>query len=154
MSSTPTSADPAITALRIALEQAGHDLAEVLVKRVEMEDQPHHVVVRYNPLDAEDFKQEEEMSSSYCETLQQAGWQRALDLGSLVLVPNIPPRDTAPDSYIASWSIAVDCAVDHQGAADQARERQIDTGITEALWEVTDAAGRSTQVLTQDPDLS
>ncbi|WP_274036282.1 hypothetical protein [Streptomyces sp. MMBL 11-1] len=154
MSSTPTSADPAVTALRIALEQAGHDLAEVLFQRVELENQSHYVVVRYNPLDAEKFKREEEMSTSYSETLQQAGWQAALDLGSLVLVPNIPPRDTAPDSYIASWSISIDCAINDQGAADQARERQLDTGITEALWDVTDAAGRSTQVLTQDPDLS
>ncbi|MFI1189660.1 hypothetical protein [Streptomyces californicus] len=154
MSSIPTLADPAITALRIALEQAGHDLAEVLVERVELVDQLHYVIVRYNPFDAENFKREEEMSTSYRDSLHQAGWQGALDLGSLVLVPNIPPRDTAPDSYIASWSIAIDGAVNNQGAADQARERQLDTGITEALWDVTDAAGRSTQILTQDPDLS
>ncbi|MFJ1662581.1 hypothetical protein [Streptomyces anthocyanicus] len=154
MSNTSTSADPAITALRIALERAGHDLAEMLVERVELENQSDYIVVRYNPLDAEDFKREEEMSTSYSATLQEAGWQAALDLGSLVLVPNIPPRDTGPDTYIASWSIAIDCAVNNQGAADQARERQLDLGITEALWDVTDAAGRSTQVLTQDPDLS
>lgn len=140
--------------MRIALEQAGHDLAEVLVERVAPEGQSHYIVVRYNPLNSDDFAHEETTTTSYTGTLQTAGWQAALDLGSLVLIPGIPPQDTAPDSFIATWSIAVECAVDGQGAADQARERQLDAAVTEALWEVTDAAGRTTQVLTQDPDLS
>ncbi|GLF98052.1 hypothetical protein [Streptomyces yaizuensis] len=149
-----TRADPAITAIRITLELAGHDLTEILLSRVAQEHGSPYLTVRYNPDDSEDFRRKEKVTAAYARALQDAGWHGALDMGALVLIPGVPPQDTAADSFVAAWSIGVEYAIEAQGAADQARERQLDAGITEALWEVTDAAGRIKQVLTQDPDLS
>ncbi|WP_372412791.1 hypothetical protein [Streptomyces luteireticuli] len=107
----------------------------------------------FNPYGPDAWDQEEEQHAAYTATLRKAGWCNTLDLGRLVLVPGVPTTSShAP--FTATWSIAIDDASSPQQAAEHARERQIDTGITEALWEVRDAVGRTHTVFTADPDLA
>ncbi|MFI1765315.1 hypothetical protein ACH41H_25095 [Streptomyces sp. NPDC020800] len=147
-----TETDPAVAAVRTALADPSHDLGEVIVGRPG--DTARFLIVRFNPVDGEDFDAEGEMHAAYTIALRAAGWRDALDLGDLVLVPEVPLADTEPGTFIASWAITIDRATDVQDAADQARERQLDLGVTEAVWTVTDSVGRTATVHTQDPDLS
>lgn len=149
---TTAQADPAISAVRAALDAAGHKLSELLVLRPDRGAE--HLVVRYNPLSSDTWDLEEEQSTAYAETLRRAGWESAVDLGALVFIPHVPVPTTAPKTYVASWRIAIGNVDDAQQAADEARERQLDPGVTESLWTVTDAVGRSRTIHCSDPDLS
>ncbi|MFE6273940.1 hypothetical protein ACFVQ9_34705 [Streptomyces goshikiensis] len=147
-----TETDPAIAAVCTALADARHDLGEVIVARPG--DTARFLIVRFNPVDSEDFDAEGEMHAAYTVALRAAGWRDALDLGELVLVPEVPLADTGPGTFTAAWAITIGHATDVQDAADQARERQLDLGVTEAVWTVADSVGRTATVHTQDPDLS
>ncbi|MBQ0888589.1 hypothetical protein KBZ94_27330 [Streptomyces sp. RM72] len=150
--STTTQADPAISAVRAALDAAGHELSELLVFRPDRDAE--HLVVRFNPLSSDTWDLEEEQSTAYAKTLRRAGWENAVDLGALVFLPDVPAPTTAPKTYVASWRIAVDGIDDAQQAAEEARARQLDPGVTESLWTVTDAVGRTRTIHCSDPDLS
>lgn len=137
--------DAAVEAIRAALADAGYDPGEVLVLSVGTD--PRHVIVRYNP-DGDSWAQEEEHCAGYALTLRRAGWGRALDLESLVLIPDVP-HAAEPGQYTATWQIDVD-GDDPAGAAAEARDRQLDSGVTEALWTLTDHLGRAAAVTTSD----
>ncbi|MGN4161602.1 hypothetical protein ACRWOO_18355 [Streptomyces sp. NEAU-PBA10] len=145
-------ADPAVSAVRAALDAAGHELSELLVFRPDLG--ATHLVVRYNPLSSDTWDLEEEQNAAFAKTLRRAGWESAVDLGALVFIPDVPAPSTAPRTFLAAWRIAIDDVDDAQQAADEARGRQVDLGITESLWTVTDAVGRSRAVHCSDPDLS
>ncbi|MEU4077669.1 hypothetical protein [Streptomyces venezuelae] len=149
---TTAQADPAVSAVRAALDAAGHELSELLVFRPDLGVE--HLVVRYNPLSSDTWDLEEEQNTAYAKTLRRAGWESAVDLGALVFIPDVPAPSTAPKTYVASWRIAVDDVDDAQQAADEARARQLDPGVTESLWTVTDAVGRTRTIHCSDPDLS
>lgn len=145
ISAVPAS-DPAITAVRATLSAGGHDLRELLI--LSFGTEPRYVVVRYNPW-GDTGGHEQDHCAAYARTLRQAGWARALDLESLVLVPDVPQAATEPGQYIATWQIAAE-GTDPASAAAEARERQLDSSVTEALWTVTDHLGRTTTVTTSD----
>ncbi|MER8118956.1 hypothetical protein [Streptomyces sp. NPDC094031] len=149
---TTAQADPAVSAVRAALDAAGHELSELLVFRPDRD--ADHLVVRFNPLSSDTWDLEEEQTTAYAKTLRRAGWESAVDLSALVFIPYVPAPTTAPRTYTASWSIAVDNVDDAQQAAEEARERQLDPGATESLWTVTDAVGRTRTVTCSDPDRS
>ncbi|MFG2210990.1 hypothetical protein [Streptomyces sp. NPDC048638] len=149
---SPSQADPAVSAIRAALDSAGHGLAEVLVTRPD--HGADHIVVRYNPLSSDTWDLEEERNAALTKTLRHAGWESAVDLGTLVFIPEVPLPTTAPATFVATWRIAIDDVHDAQEAADEARGRQLDTGITESIWQVTDAVGRTRSIHCSDPDLS
>lgn len=141
----PPPNDAAVEAIRTALADGGHDPGDFLV--LSLGAGPRHVIVRYNP-DGDSWAQEPEHCAAYALTLRHAGWGRALDLESLVLIPDVP-LGAEPGQYIATWQIDAD-GDDAAGAAAEARERQLDPGVTEALWTLTDHAGRTTAVTTSD----
>ncbi|MEO3976965.1 hypothetical protein [Streptomyces sp. CAU 1734] len=145
MTPSDRSSDAALAAVRTALADAGHDLGELLV--LSIGTGPRHVVVKYNP-DGDSWDREEEHCAAYAQTLQRGGWGQALDLESLVLIPDVPDS-AAPGQYTATWQIAVD-GTDPAGAAAEARERQLDPGVTEALWTMTDHLGRTSAATTSD----
>ncbi|MEW1760557.1 hypothetical protein AB0393_29095 [Streptomyces cyaneofuscatus] len=149
---TPSQADPAVSAVRAALDSAGHELAEILVARPDR--QADHLIVRYNPLSSDTWDLEEEQNTALAKTLRRAGWESAVDLGVLVFLPDVPAPATAPGTFVATWRIAIDDVTDVQQAADEARGRQLDPGITESSWTVTDAVGRARTVHCTDPDLA
>ncbi|MFK0143239.1 hypothetical protein [Streptomyces murinus] len=126
--------DPAVTAIRAALAYDGHDVEEVLILSVGAD--PRHLIVRFNP-DGDDWAQEEDRCAAYARTLQRAGWSRALDLESLVLVPDVPAAGTQPGRYTATWQITADT-----GPVATA---------SEALWTLTDHVGRTTSVTVSGP---
>ncbi|MFE1189948.1 hypothetical protein [[Kitasatospora] papulosa] len=134
--------DAALSAVRTALADAGHELLVL-----SFGTDPRHIVVRYNP-DDDSWDQEEDHCAAYAQTLQRAGWGRALDLESLVLIPDVPGA-AEPGQYTAAWQIAVD-GTDPASAAAEARERQLDPGVTEALWTLTHHLGRTSAVTTFD----
>ncbi|WP_329020745.1 hypothetical protein [Streptomyces sp. NBC_01601] len=147
-----TQADPAVSAVRAALDAAGHDLSELLVIRPTFA--ADHLVVRYNPLNSDTWDLEEEQNTAFAATLHRAGWENAVDLGTLVFVPDIPPPSAAPRTFVAAWRISIGDVDDAQQAAAEARARQLDEGSTESLWTVTDAVGRTRTVHCLDPDAS
>ncbi|MFD7621895.1 hypothetical protein [Streptomyces sp. NPDC059802] len=149
---TPSQADPAVSAVRAALDSAGHELAEILIARPE--PAADHIIVRYNPLSSDTWDLEEEQNTMFAKTLRRAGWESALDLGALVLLPDVPSPTTAPEAFVATWRIEIDDVNDAQQAAEEARGRQLNTDVTESLWTVTDAVGRTRTVLCTDPDLA
>ncbi|GGU40788.1 hypothetical protein [Streptomyces violascens] len=149
---SPSQADPAISAVRAALDNAGHELAEVLVSRPD--DKADHIVVRYNPLSSDTWDLEEEQNTALAETLRRAGWEGALDLGALVFLPGVPSPTATPTTFVATWRTEIDNVDDAQQAAEEARGRQLDPEITESLWDVTDAVGRTRTVHCIDPDRS
>lgn len=149
---TNSQADPAVSAIRTALDSAGHELGELRVFRPD--PGADHIVVRFNPFSSDTWHLEEERSTAFAETLRRAGWVNALDLNALVLIPDVPPETTAPGAYIATWRIAIDDVADADEAAGEARGRQLDPGITESIWTVTDAVGRTRTIHAHDPDLS
>lgn len=149
---TTSQADPAVSAVRAALDAAGHELSELLVIRPDLGAE--HLVIRYNPLSSDTWDLEEDQNTAYAETLRRAGWESAVDLGALVFIPDVPAPTTAPKTYVASWRIVVDGVDDAQQAAEEARARQLDPGVTESLWTVTDAVGRTRTIHCSDPDLS
>ncbi|MFF9786315.1 hypothetical protein [Streptomyces nigrescens] len=144
--------DRAVSAVRAALDAAGHKLSELLVFRLNHDAE--HLVVRYNPLSSDTWDLEEDHHTGYTKTLHHAGWTSAVDLGALVFIPEVPAPATAPQRFIAAWRIAIDDVDNAQQAADEARGRQLDPGITESMWTVTDAVGRTRTVHCFDPDLS
>jgi hypothetical protein len=70
----------------------------------------------------------------------------------------VPPRcpfgGDRETTFVATWPIAIDDVPDAQQAAEEARGRQLDTNVTESLWTVTDAVGRTRTVHCSDPDLA
>jgi CTP:molybdopterin cytidylyltransferase MocA len=149
---TTSQADPAVSAVRAALDAAGHELSEITVARPD--HGAGHLIVRYNPLSSDTWDLEEEYNAGLAKTLRRAGWERAADLGALVFLPDVPPATSAPTAFVATWRIAIDNVPDAQQAADEARGRQLDPDITESLWTVTDAVGRTRTVHCFDPDPS
>ncbi|MCX4826740.1 hypothetical protein OG883_44670 [Streptomyces sp. NBC_01142] len=149
---TTAQADPAVSAVRAALDAAGHELSELRVFRPD--HGAEHLVVQYNPLSSDTWELEEDQNAAYSKTLRRAGWESAVDLGTLVFIPDVPAPATAPRTFVATWRIAIDDVADVQQAADEARGRQLDPGITESLWTVTDAVGRTRTVHCTDPDLT
>jgi len=136
--------DLAVTAIRDALEAALHDLTEILVIRVD----PQHVSLSYNP-DGDDWRAEREMVCAYTATLRAAGWH-PLDLGVMVLVT--APADAAPGSYTATWTIDIEGADSVQAAAEDARKYQIDPGVSESGWIITNHLGQAETVNVRDRD--
>jgi hypothetical protein len=149
---TTTQADPAVSAVRAALDAAGHELSELRVFRPDLGAE--HLVVRYNPLSSDTWELEEDQNAAYSKTLRRAGWESAVDLGTLVFIPDVPAPATAPRTFVAAWRIAIDNVDDPQQAAEEARGRQLNSDVTESLWTVTDAVGRTRSVDCSDPDLS
>ncbi|MCQ1580394.1 hypothetical protein [Streptomyces parvus] len=138
--------DHALTAIREALA-AVHDLSLVHVRRTT--DPDSYITVMHHPNPA---AQPDQLSKhpAYAATLQEAGWEQALSLGPLVLIPNIPPADTAPDTHIATWSATIDDVPDPVDAAYEARHLQHEGDLTEAVWTITDATGRCHLIITDD----
>lgn len=145
-STAPPSEDAAVEAIRTALADGGHDPGELLV--LSFGAGPRHVIVRFNP-DSDSWAQEEEHCAAYALALQRAGWGRALDLESHVLIPDVPLA-AEPGQYTATWQIDVDGDDPAGAAAAEARERQLDPGVTKALWTLTDHVGRTAAVTTSD----
>lgn len=91
---TTAQADPAVSAVRAALDAAGHELSELLVFRPDRD--ADHLVVRFNPLSSDTWDLEEEQTTAYAKTLRRAGWESAVDLSALVFIPYVPAPTTAP----------------------------------------------------------
>lgn len=92
------SLDHAIAAVRAALA-AEHDLRQLNVRRTA--DPDTYITVTHRPSQAANLNQEDQ-HAAYTATLQDAGWDQALNLGPLVLIPGIPPSDTEPGTYTAA----------------------------------------------------
>jgi hypothetical protein len=122
--------DRAIAAVREALATA-HDLSQVRISRTT--DPDIYVTVTHHPGPAAEDDQDDQ-HPAYTRTLQEAGWEQALNLGPLVLIPNVPPADTAPGTHTAAWSATIDDVSDPVDAAFEARELQHDSEVTEATW--------------------
>ncbi|WP_217231372.1 hypothetical protein [Streptomyces anulatus] len=145
MNSSGLSSDAALLAVRTALADAGHNVGELLV--LSLGTDPRHIVVRYNP-DGDLWELEEDRCTAYAETLKRAGWGQVLDLESFVLIPAVPDA-MEPGQYAATWQIAVE-GTHPADAAAEARGRQLDAGVTEALWTMTDHLGRTSAITTYD----
>ncbi|MFJ5952628.1 hypothetical protein [Streptomyces noursei] len=140
------SLDHAIAAVSAALATA-HDLRQLTVQRTA--DPDTYITITHCPDLAANHNQADQ-HTAYTATLQEAGWDQALNLGPLVLIPGIPPSDTAPDSYTAAWATTLDGVSDPVDAAYEARGQQHDCELTEAVWTVTDATGRPHIIITDD----
>ncbi|MFI6278003.1 hypothetical protein [Streptomyces sp. NPDC050988] len=138
--------DHALAAVREALATA-YDLSLLHIRRTT--DPDTYITVTHRP-DPTGDRDQQVQHSAYAETLQEAGWEQALNLGALVLIPSIPPADTAPGTHTAIWSVTVDDVPDLVDAAYEARALQHDSEITEAVWTVTDATGRRHVIITDD----
>jgi hypothetical protein len=140
------SLDHAIAAVRAALATA-HDLRRLDVRRTA--DPDTYITVTHCPDPAANHNQADQ-HAAYTATLHEAGWDQALSLGPLVLIPGIPPSDTAPDTYTAAWATTLDGLPDPVDAAYEARGQQHDYELTEAVFTVTDATGRPHVIITDD----
>ena len=140
------SLDHAISAVRAALA-AAHDLRQLNVRRTAAPDT--YITVTHCPDPAANHNRADQ-HAAYTATLQEAGWDQPLNLGPLVLIPGIPPSDTAPDTYTAAWATTLDGHTDPVDAAYEARGQQHDYELTEAVWTVTDATGRPHVIITDD----
>lgn len=140
------SLDHAIAAVRAALATA-HDLRRVSVRRTANPDT--YITVTHRPDPAANHNLAEQ-HAAYTTTLHEAGWYQALSLGPLVLIPGIPPSDTAPDTYTAAWVTTLDGLTDPVDAAYEARGQQHDFGLSESVFTVTDATGRPHVIITDD----
>lgn len=98
MSTTPP-IDPALRAIRDALEAAGNNPAEILVERVD--NREGWVIVRYDPQKSDALHEPAWKHAAYAKDLIEAGW-KALDLDQAVVVGDIPPADASPDSFTAT----------------------------------------------------
>ncbi|MFI5864766.1 hypothetical protein [Streptomyces sp. NPDC051546] len=143
MSDSPSS-DHAIAAVRAALANV-HNLRQLDVQRTA--DPDTYITVTHCP---DPPANQADQHAAYTATLHEAGWDQALNLGTLVLIPGIPPSDTAPDSYTATWATTLDDLADPVDAAFEARGQQHDYELTEAVWTVTDATGRPHVIITDD----
>ncbi len=142
--------DLALTAIRTALHDAGHNQAEIQVAR--RHQGAEEVLVEFNPMSSANWESGPEQHAVYAKALEEAGWT-AIDLGNVVLLPGIP-FGAVPETFTSTWSMPSIDARTGDEAVKEAREVQIDPSITESLWRVTDHVGRHALVHCMDPDLS
>lgn len=138
--------DLAHAAVREALATA-HDLSQLRIHRIT--DPETYITVTHRP-DLTGERDQDDQHSAYAATLQEAGWEQAVNLGALVSIPSVPPAGTAPGTHTATWSATVDDVPDPVDAAFEARAMQHDSGLTEAVWTITDATGRLHIIITED----